>query len=124
LTSAFAAAALLVGVLGVYGVLSDLVTQRSHEFGVRIALGARWTDIERLVLREAGQLIVLGLAIGTVAAFGAKRVLEGLLFGIRPTDPVTYVGMGAMLAFVALVACQLPAIRAARVDPVRTLRAE
>jgi putative ABC transport system permease protein len=124
LTAAFAAAALLVAVLGVYGVLSYLVTQRSHEFGVRIALGARWADIERLVLREAGRLIVLGLAIGTILTFAAKRVLEGMLFGIRSTDPATYISMGALLALVALLACQLPAIRAARVDPVRTLRAD
>lgn len=124
LTAAFAAAAMLVAMLGVYGVLSYLVAQRSHEFGVRIALGARWADIERLVLGEAGRLIVLGLVIGISLALAGKRVLEGLLFGIRSTDPVTYLGMGALLALVALLACQVPAIRAARVDPVRTLRAE
>lgn len=124
LTAAFAAAAMLVAILGVYGVLSYLVTQRSHEFGVRIALGARWGDIERLVLGEAGRLIVLGLAIGTSLSLAGKRVLEGLLFGIRSTDPATYLGMGALLALVAFLACQVPAIRATRVDPVRTLRAE
>jgi predicted permease len=124
LTAAFAAAAMLVAILGVYGVLSYLVTQRTQEFGVRIALGARWLDIERLVLTEAGRLIVLGMVIGTSLSLAGKRVLEGLLFGIRSTDPVTYVGMGALLAVVAFLACQLPAIRAARVDPLRTLRAE
>jgi putative ABC transport system permease protein len=124
LTAGFAAAAMLVAILGVYGVLSFLVTQRSQEFGVRIALGAGWMDIQRLVLGEAGRLIVVGLAIGSALALSGKRVLEGLLFGIRATDPVTYLGMGALLAFVALLACQIPAIRAARVDPVRTLRAE
>jgi hypothetical protein len=124
LTAAFAAAAVLVALLGVYGVLSYLVTERRHEFGVRIALGARWTDIERLVLGEAGRLIVLGLVIGTTLALAGKRVLEGMLFGIQSSDPATYVGMGALLAVVAFLACQVPAIRAARVDPVRTLRVE
>jgi predicted permease len=124
LTVAFAAAAMLVAILGVYGVLSYLVTQRTQEFGVRIALGARWLDIERLVLTEAGRLIFLGMVMGIALTLAGKRVLEGMLFGIRSTDPVTYLGMGALLAAVAFLACQVPAIRAARVDPLRTLRAE
>ncbi len=124
LTVGFAGAAMLVAILGLYGVLSYLVTQRSQEFGVRIALGAQWTDIQRLVLGEAGRLVVLGLAIGIGLALAGKRVLEGMLFGIRSTDPATYLGVGALLAVVAFLACQAPAIRAARVDPVRTLRAE
>jgi ABC-type antimicrobial peptide transport system permease subunit len=124
LTAAFAATAMLVAILGVYGVLSYLVTQRRHEFGVRIALGARWTDIEWLVLREAGRLIVLGLAIGTGLALASKQVLAGVLFGIRATDPLTYVAMGGLLALVAFIACQAPAIRAASVDPLVALRSE
>jgi len=94
------------------------------EFGVRIALGAGWQDIQRLVLVEAGRLIGFGIVIGAALAFAGKRVLEGLLFGIRPTDPMTYVGMSAVLAVVALLACQIPAVRAARIDPLRALRAE
>jgi predicted permease len=124
LVAAFAGAAMLVAILGVYGVLSYLVTQRSQEFGVRIALGAQWTDIQRLVLGEAGRLIVFGLAIGIGLALAGKRVLEGMLFGIGPTDPATYVGVSLLLAMVAFLACQAPAIRASRVDPVRTLRAD
>jgi predicted permease len=124
LTVAFAVAAMLVAILGVYGVLSYLVTQRTQEFGVRIALGARWRDIQRLVLIEAGRLIILGMAIGITLALAGKRVLEGMLFGIRSTDPLTYLGMGLLLAVVAFLACQLPAIRAARVDPLRTLRGD
>jgi len=124
LTGGFAGAAILVAILGVYGVLSYLVTQRSHEFGVRIALGAQWTDIQRLVLGEAGRLVVLGLAIGLGLTLAGKRLLEGMLFGIRSGDPATYVGVSVLLAVVAFVACQGPAMRAARLDPVRTLRAE
>jgi ABC-type antimicrobial peptide transport system permease subunit len=124
LTVSFAAAAMLVAILGVYGVLSYLVTQRSQEFGVRIALGAHWMDIQRLVLGEAGRLVGLGLAMGIGLTLAGTRVLEGMLFGIRSTDPATYLGVSALLAVVALLACQAPAIRAARVDPVRTLRAE
>jgi ABC-type antimicrobial peptide transport system permease subunit len=124
LTAAFAIAAMLVAVLGVYGALSYLVTQRMQEFGVRIALGAGWQDIQRLVLGEAGRLIALGLAIGLALTLVGKRVLEGMLFGIRSTDPLTYLCVSALLAVVALLACQLPAIRAARVSPLRALRAE
>jgi putative ABC transport system permease protein len=124
LTVSFAAAAMLVAILGVYGVLSYLVAQRTQEFGVRIALGARWIDIQRLVLGEAGWLIVLGLAIGIGLTLAGARVLEGMLFGIQSTDPATYLGASAMLALVAFLACQAPAVRAARIDPVRTLRAE
>jgi putative ABC transport system permease protein len=123
-TASFAAAAMLMAILGVYGVLSYLVTQRSQEFGVRIVLGARWTDIQRVVLGEAGRLIALGLAVGIGLTFAGKRVLEGMLFGIQSTDLATYLGVAALLAAVAFLACQVPAIRAARVDPVRMLRAE
>lgn len=123
-TGGFAAAAMLVAILGLYGVLSYLVTQRSQEFGVRIALGAHWRDIQRLVLGEAARLVVLGLVLGVGLALAGSRALEGTLFGIRATDPATYLGVSALLAIVAVVACQVPAIRAARVDPVRTLRAE
>jgi putative ABC transport system permease protein len=124
LTAAFAAAAMLMAVLGVYGVLSYLVVQRTQEFGVRIVLGAQWTDIQRVVLREAARLVVLGLAIGIGMTLAGKRVLEGMLFGIESTDMATYVGVSALLAGVAFLACQAPAIRAARVDPIRMLRAE
>ena len=124
LTVAFAAAALLVAILGVYGVLSYLVTQRMPEFGIRIALGAGWRDIQRLVLVEAARLIVFGIGVGAALALVGKRVLEGLLFGIRSTDPMTYLGMSALLALVGLLASHIPAIRAARVDPLRALRSE
>ncbi len=120
----FAGAAMLVAVLGLYGVLSYLVTQRGQEFGVRIALGAQWSDIERLVLGEAGLLVMTGLAIGIGLTLVGKRILEGMLFGVRSTDPVTYIAVSVLLAAIAFLACQVPAARAARINPLRTLRAE
>ena len=85
---------------------------------------AGWRDIQQLVLVEAGRLIAFGIALGAALAFAGKRVLEGLLFGVQSADPLTYLGMSALLAFVALLACQIPAVRAARVDPLLALRAE
>jgi ABC-type antimicrobial peptide transport system permease subunit len=117
-------AAMLVAILGVYGALSYLVTQRTQEFGVRIALGAEWQDIQRLVLGEAGRLILVGQAIGLALTFAGKRALEGMLFGIQFTDPTTYLGVTVLVAVVAFLACQVPAIRAARVNPLRAIRAE
>src|SRR4029450_841734 len=115
---------MLVAILGVYGVLSYLVTQRSHEFGVRVALGAQWTDMQRLVRGEGGRLVVLGLAIGIGLTLAGKRALEGMLFGIGSTDPATYLGVSALLAVVAFLACQAPAIRATGLDAVRGVGAE
>jgi hypothetical protein len=120
----FAGAAMLVAVLGLYGVLSYLVTQRSQEFGVRIALGAQWADIQRMVLGEAGLLVATGLTIGIGLTLVGKRILDGMLFGIRSTDPLTYLAVCGLLAAIAFVACQIPAARAARINPLRTLRAE
>lgn len=124
LMAGFAGAAMLVAVLGLYGVLSYLVTQRGQEFGVRIALGAQWTDIQRMVLGEAGVLVLIGLTIGIGLTLVAKRLLEGMLFGVRPTDPLTYLVVSALLATIAFIACQVPAIRAARINPLRALRAD
>jgi hypothetical protein len=124
LTMSFAVAALLVAVLGIYGVLSYLVAQRSQEFGVRIALGAKRSDVQRLVLGEAARLVFMGLALGVGAALALSRVLNGMLFGIEPTDPATYVAVTLLLAAAALAACAVPAIRATQVDPAQALRAE
>jgi putative ABC transport system permease protein len=101
--------------------LSYLVAQRSREFGVRMALGARWSDVQRLVLGEAARLVVVGLALGVGVALAMSRVLNGMLFGIKSTDPATYLSVASVLA---LAACEVPALRATRVDPVRALRAE
>ena len=124
LTLVFAGAALLLSVLGVYGVLSYLVAQRTQEFGVRMALGARQADVLSLVLGEAARPIAIGLALGVVASLLFRRVLDGVLFGITSTDPLTYVAVIGLLGTAAFAACQLPAIRATRVDPLRALRTD
>ncbi|MPY87292.1 MAG: FtsX-like permease family protein [Luteitalea sp.] len=124
LTGFFATAAMLLAVLGVYGVLSYLVAQRSHELGIRMALGARPFHVYRLVLGEAFWLVGLGLVLGVAAALAMARVLDGMLFGVTSTDGLTYVTVALGLALAALAASQLPAIRATHADPMRALRAE
>ncbi len=121
LTGFFAGAAMLLALLGVYGVLSYLVEQRRQEFGVRMALGARPSDVRRLVMKEAAWLVVVGLTLGVAGSLAAARVLDKVLFGVASTDVATYVGVTLTLGVAALVAGQLPAIRATRVDPVRAL---
>src|SRR5262249_5787764 len=123
LTALFAGGALLVAVLGIYSVLAFLVAERSYEFGIRMALGALALDIQRLVLGKAARLIGVGLAMGLAIALAASRLLTTQLFAIRPTDPTSYIVAATILAFAALVACELPAFRAVRVDPARVLRA-
>jgi len=120
----FAALALALAVVGIYGVLSYSVSQRHREIGVRMALGARGGDILNLVLRQGLILIGIGMAVGLASALGVSRYLASLLFGISATDPVTYVAISVLLGIVAVVACYLPARRATRVDPMTALRYE
>jgi putative ABC transport system permease protein len=124
LVGLFAMLALLLATVGVFGVLAFSVGQRTREFGIRVALGARTADVLRLVLAGALKMTAAGVVIGLVAAAVLTRFLGTLLFAVEPTDPVTFAGTAAMLTVAALVACALPAWRATRVDPAIALRQE
>jgi putative ABC transport system permease protein len=124
LFEAFAAVALVLAGIGIYGVLSGSVAERTREIGVRTALGASRSGILSLILRQGLSLTGVGVVLGLAGAFAATRVIETLLFGVSRLDPVTYAGVVVLLAGTALVACWLPARRASQVDPVITLRAE
>jgi predicted permease len=124
LLGVFAALALALACAGIYGVISYLVGQRTHEIGVRIALGAQRGDVLRLILGEGARMALLGVCVGVAASLGLTRLMSRLLFGVSATDPLTFAGVGLTLAFVALAACYIPARRALRVDPLVALRHE
>jgi macrolide transport system ATP-binding/permease protein len=124
LVGGFAALALLLGVVGLYGVVAYSVSQRTREIGIRMALGAPRGSVYTMVLREAGWLAVTGIAIGAVCSLTAATFLRGLLFGIRPWDMSTLAGVAAILAVAAMLASYLPARRAASVDPMKALHTE
>ncbi|HJU73723.1 MAG TPA: FtsX-like permease family protein, partial [Gemmatimonadaceae bacterium] len=120
--AAFAATALLLASFGLYGVMSSLVEQRRREIGIRAAMGGTPAAIGWLVMREGLLVTLLGLGVGTLAAFGSTRLLSGLLYGVRPTDPLTYAAIIAIVLAVAAVAAFAPLRRATRVDPIEALR--
>jgi putative ABC transport system permease protein len=124
LLGSFSGIALFLAAIGIYGVLSFFVVQRRQEIGVRMALGAPRTSVLSLVLSQGARLIAIGVAIGMVVAFIAARALSSLLFGVKPTDVPTFLGVSVLLAMLGLLACAVPAVRATRVDPLVVLRNE
>ena len=124
LMTVFAATALLLAAIGIYGVIAYSVAQRTQEIGVRMALGATPTGVLRLVIGQGGRLASAGIVLGLVGALGLSRVLERMLFGVTASDTVTFAGTALVLGTVALVASLVPALRASRVDPVTALRNE
>jgi ABC-type antimicrobial peptide transport system permease subunit len=123
LLGGFAVFALILASLGIYGVISYSVGQRTQEIGIRMALGASAGDLQAGILGETLRLAALGMLVGTAAAWLLARLLNGLLFGVTATDPVTFIGMLAVLTFVAAIAGYVPAYRASRIDPAVALRA-
>jgi putative ABC transport system permease protein len=120
----FSAVALVLAAAGIYGVMAYFVTQRTREIGVRIALGAQWSDVIKLILRNGMFLVVLGLTIGLAGAFALTRLMTTLLFEVSPADPITFVAVAVCVIVAALLACYIPARRAAKVDPLIALRYE
>jgi putative ABC transport system permease protein len=120
----FSALALVLAGVGIYGVISYSVAQRTQEIGIRVALGASRGDVMKMVLLQGVRIAGVGVAIGTLAAFVLTRYLEGLLFNVNPGDPGTFGGVVLVLAAVALLACYVPARRTLRVDPMTALRYE
>jgi predicted lysophospholipase L1 biosynthesis ABC-type transport system permease subunit len=124
LFSLFGIVALVLASVGVYGVIAYSVTQRTQEFGVRLALGAQASDVIKLVVHNGAVLALIGIGLGLLGAFGVTRVVQSLLFDVSSTDPLSYVGVTVFLAAIALLASYVPARRATRVDPLTALRHE
>jgi putative ABC transport system permease protein len=124
LLTIFASLALILATIGIFGVISYFVLQRTHEIGIRVALGATPSDILQLVLRQGAVMILVGLALGVAGSLALTRYLANLLYGVRPVDPLTIISAALLLTFVALAACYVPARRALRLDPMAALRYE
>jgi putative ABC transport system permease protein len=124
LFATFAVTALLLAIIGIYGVMSLNIGSRTGEFGIRMALGAQSRDVLKLVLGQGMKLTVVGVLAGLGGALALMRLMKTLFFGVSATDPLTFIAIAALMTFVALLACYLPARRATRVDPMVALRHE
>jgi ABC-type antimicrobial peptide transport system permease subunit len=122
LISAFSIVAVIIAAVGIAGVLAFSVSARTNEIGIRMSLGADRGRVQRMVLGEGGVLLALGLVLGVIGAALAARIIQGLLFGVEPHDPVTFLGVSLMMGAIGVAACWVPALRAARVDPAITMR--
>jgi predicted lysophospholipase L1 biosynthesis ABC-type transport system permease subunit len=124
LISSFGLLALIIAAVGIAGVLAFSVSSRTNEIGIRMSLGADSGRVQRMVLREGGVLLAMGLVLGVTGAFFAARVIQGLLFGVAPHDPATFVAVAGLMTAIGLGACWIPALRAARIDPAIAMRSE
>jgi ABC-type antimicrobial peptide transport system permease subunit len=122
LVSSFGILAVIIAAVGIAGVLAFSVSARTNEIGIRMSLGAESGRVQRMILKEGGVLLALGLALGIPGALFAAGVIRGLLFGVAPSDPVTLLSVAATMAAIGIIACWIPALRAARIDPAITMR--
>ena len=120
----FAAVALILALVGIYGVMSYAVSQRTNEIGIRMALGAQASHVMKMVVGEGMKMAIIGLILGLLGALTVTRFMEGMLFAVKPTDLMTFASVSVVLAAVALVACFVPALRAIKTDPMVALRYE